>query len=315
MFFHSITIVSFIQITRITELFPPKAKPRDIGCAITKQSSKNCHATRILPLALCQQYSFGEVLEMFWGKKRKDRIFNLVSNIPRYKSSPSEISINSTCNPILLSDPQTCWIRGDFILEPVDHDDIFNSCELDARVRWVLRNSFQPWSTRTNADPTNFEPSKNNRENKLYNHDADLPMKDDDVITSKTDHPISMPLPDRDLLELHRFMMQVLRLAGRVPWDYNRKNCASSVIDGRMAEQDRDLGYTLEAEGEFDAGASVYPGPGSSFPLNPSAGSLHLRKWQVVSTTRGIWFRMRWFLRTRILRSKGKALRTRAAGG
>lgn len=141
-------------------------------------------------------------------------------------------------------------------------------------------------------------------------------MKDDDVITFKTDHPISMPLPDRDLLELHGFMMQVLRLAGRVPWDYDRKNCAASVINGRMAEQDRDLGYTLEAELEFDAGASVYPGSGtSSFPLNPSAGSLHPRKWQVVSTIRGTRFRMRWFLRTRILGSKCKALPTRAARG
>lgn len=127
-------------------------------------------------------------------------------------------------------------------------------------------------------------------------------MKDDGVITLKTDHPISMPLPDRGLLELHGFMMQVLRLEGRVLWDYNKKNCASSVISGRMAEQDHDLGY---AELEFDAAASVYSGSGtSSFPLNLSAGSLHLRKWQVVSTTRGIWFRMRWFLRTGRLRKK-----------
>lgn len=253
---------------------------------------------------------------MFWGKKRKDRIFNLVSNIPRKTSFPSETSINSTCNLILLSDPQTCWIRGDFILEPVDHDGIFNSCELNARVRWVPRHSFQPWSTRTNADPAIFGLLKNNRENKLYNHEADLPMKDDDVITFKTDHPISMPLPDRDLLELHGFMMQVLHLAGRMPWDYKRKNCVSSVINGRMAEQDHDLGSTLEAELEFDAGVSVHPGSGtSSFPLNPSAGSIHLRKWQLVSTARGIWLRMRWFLRTRILRSQGKALPSRAARG
>lgn len=88
-------------------------------------------------------------------------------------------------------------------------------------------------------------------------------MKDDDVITFKADHPISMPLPDRDLLELHGFMMQVLRLAGRVPWDYNRKICASSVMNGRVAEQDHDLGNTLEAELECDAGASVYPGSGT----------------------------------------------------
>lgn len=127
-------------------------------------------------------------------------------------------------------------------------------------------------------------------------------MKDDDVITFKTDHPNSMPLPDRDLLELHGFMMQVLRLAGRVPWGYNRKNCASNVMNGTMAKQGHDLGYTLEAELEFDAAASADPGSGtSSFPLNLSARSLHLRKWHVVSTTRGIWFRMRWFLRTRRL--------------
>lgn len=239
---------------------------------------------------------------MFWGKKRKERVFNLVSNIPRNEPFPSETSMNSTCNLILLSpDAQTCWIRGDFILEPVDHDDLFNSCELDARVRWVLRHSSQRWSDRINADPAIFELPKNNHDNKLYSRDADLPMKDDDVITFKTDHhPISMPLPDKDLLELHGFMMQVLRLAGRVPWDYNRKNCASNVTKNRMTEQDHDLGYSLEAELEYDAAASLYPGSGiSSSPLNLSAGSMQLRKWQVVSTTRGIWFRMRWFLRTR----------------
>lgn len=71
-------------------------------------------------------------------------------------------------------------------------------------------------------------------------------MKDVDVITFKTDHPISIPVPDRDLLELHGFgfMMQVLRLAGRMPWDHNKKSCASSVTNGRMAEKDHDLGYT-----------------------------------------------------------------------
>ena len=151
---------------------------------------------------------------MFWGKKRKDRVFKLVSDIPRSNSFPSETSMNSTCNLILLSpDAQTCWIRGDFILEPVDHDDIFNSCELDARVRWVLCHSSQPRTTRTNADPAIFELPKHNHDLKLYNDDVDLPIKDGDFITFKTDHPISMPLPDRDLLELHEFMMQVLGFA------------------------------------------------------------------------------------------------------
>lgn len=177
---------------------------------------------------------------MFWGKKRKDRIFNLVFDIPRNKSFPSETSMNSTCNLILLSlDAQTCWIRGDFILEPVDYDDNFNSCELDARVRWVLRHSSQPQITRTNADPAIFELPKNNQDIKLYDHDADLPINDDDVITFKTDHPISMPLADRDLLELHGFMMQVLRLAG-----IYRKDCASRVTNDRLAEKDHDLVYT-----------------------------------------------------------------------
>lgn len=115
-------------------------------------------------------------------------------------------------------------------------------------------------------------------------------MKDVDIITFKTDHPISIPVPDRDLLELHGFgfMMQVLRLAGRMPWDHNKKNCASSVTNGRIAEKDHDLGYTQEVELGCDAAASMYPGSGiSSFTLNI------LWKWQVLSTTRGIWFRTR----------------------
>ena len=254
---------------------------------------------------------------MFWGKQRKDRILNLVSNIPRNKSFPSKSSINSICNFILLSpDAQPCSrIRGDFILEPVDHDAIFNSCELDARVQWILRHSSHPQNTRINTDPAICELPQNNHDINLYNHGTNLPIKDVDITSFKTDYPISMPLLDRDLLDLRGFMMQVLRLAGRTPSDGNEGNCALSVADdivgernGRLAERDRDLGYILEAELEDDVAGSGYPGSGiSSFPLNLPAGSIEdeeSRESKGVLTTRGIWFRMRSFLRTCRLRDR-----------
>lgn len=253
---------------------------------------------------------------MFWGKQRKDRLFDLVSNITRKKSLLPKTSINSACNLSLLSpDAQTCWIRGDLILEPVDPSEIFNSCALDARVLSIIQHSSHPRSTRINAQPGVFEPPKKNHDIQKYNHQTDLPIKDNDIIAFKTDCPISMPLPDQDLLELHGFMMQVLRLAGRMPWALNQEHFTSGVPNDairerndRLADRGHGLGYTLEAELEDYFAASGYSGSEvSSFPSNVSAESIEavrLRKWKRVSRTHGIWIRMWSFLRTRGLRNK-----------
>ena len=70
----------------------------------------------------------------------------------------------------------------------------------------------------------------------LFNFVSGRLVQDGGVITFRTDGPVALPLPNRELCSLQNFFIRVLRMAGRAGWDMREMNVSDSDVDSICAD-------------------------------------------------------------------------------
>ncbi|KAI9858312.1 MAG: hypothetical protein M1813_007587 [Trichoglossum hirsutum] len=194
-----------------------KVKERDGHCVVTRMRVTDCHAAHIFPYALGKSRDrsnlcIWDVLEMFWGRERKERLHKVIFGDPSIVLPESKTFINGLYNMITLSrDSHGFWGGGYFILEPLD--EASSQYELKARFEWIPQRS-GTGGVKVDTNPATFETLPFGAVI-LTDAVARTFVEDGHTITFRTNDPVNAPLPDRDLLMLQGFLIRVLRLAGR----------------------------------------------------------------------------------------------------
>lgn len=196
---------------------------RDSHCVITRRPLQVCHGAHIYPYSLgkTQQKStldLWKVLEMFWGKERKEKLQQLIFGNTGTTLPASKTLINSLYNMLTLSaDTHSYWALGTFILEPLEEQS--DSHELRARVRYMPQHFENPKELEIDVDPANIEIMPLEDSDCLIDYVTMSPIMKEHIITLKTSDPVNAPLPNWDLLMLQCLLIRVSRMAGRVGQD------------------------------------------------------------------------------------------------
>ncbi len=157
-------------------------------------------------------------LEMFGGRERKERLYNLIFGDPSSTLLDSKTRINSLHNMVTLAaHAHRSWTVGKFILEPLEEG--FNTHELKARVLWMPKRSTGPGEIGIDTIPASLELTPIQPNGMFVALPTYKPIEDGHIVTFKTSDPEDLLLPDRDLLMLQVFLIPVLRMAGRAGED------------------------------------------------------------------------------------------------
>lgn len=150
------------------------------------------------------------VLEIFWGRERKEKLQQLIFDNPSTTMPASKTLINSLHSMLTLSaDAHSFWALGTLILEPLKEESC--SDELKARIRYMRQHFKNPRELGIDIDPASIEITPLEDSDRLIDCVTLSPVNGH-IITFKKSDPVNTPLPHRDLLMVQSF---VLRMAGR----------------------------------------------------------------------------------------------------
>lgn len=153
------------------------------------------------------------VLEMFWGKDRKNKLHKLIFG---NQHPESKTLINNLYNMVTMSpDVHTFWATGIFVLDPVEEDN--GPFEMKARFTKIPER-LRTGAVEINTDPASFE-IVSQEESALFDRITKTEINDGHEVIFRTTDPQNAPLPNKDLLMLQSFLIRVLRLAGRAGED------------------------------------------------------------------------------------------------
>lgn len=158
-----------------------------------------CHGAHIFPYSpgKTQQKAtldIWKVLEMFWGRERKDRLLQLIFG-PHSITPNSKTKINALYNMITLSPDAAQQLEPwNVHLGAAGAED--NPYELRARFQWTPQKSESSKELGIATDPTSIELIPLTNGSRLFHVESGLPIMDGNIVTFTTMDPINAPVPN-----------------------------------------------------------------------------------------------------------------------
>ena len=177
-----------------------------------------CHAAHIFPYYLGRfrdesKRSIWDVLEMFWGKERKEELHSCIFGDPNLVSPHSKTLINQLYNMAILSpDLHARWALGYITLEHWTAES--TTPELKIRFQWTPNHRATDGITMETL-PSSLEAPPNLNPKRLANLDTGELIHDGYIVTPRAVDPIKTPLPSPELVNMQCHWVRVLRMAGR----------------------------------------------------------------------------------------------------
>lgn len=241
---------------------------------------KDCHGAHIFPYSLGKtqqkaKLEIWKVLEMFWGRERKDQLQQLIFGQCNTLLLDSKTQINALHNMITFSpDAHTSWVRERFTLEPLSEED--NPCSLRAIFHGTPQKSETLKELDLATDPTNIQLIPLTDDTTFFHVRIHLPIMNGNIVTFTTNDPINVPIPHWDLLMLQCYLIRVLRMAGRAGedmlgiFDTDDEVSSLGVSNAGSTEKQTDQNRTqllLDLDGITDF--QILPlGPSPDFAIN-----------------------------------------------
>ncbi|KLJ06282.1 hypothetical protein EMPG_09286 [Blastomyces silverae] len=183
-------------------------------CVITK-SSEPIEVAHISPLAMrdlqteearAQRFSLGKTLKLFWTEEKVNRWLSAIQ-------ATTETSKNLFC---LAPNAHAYQGRAYFALKHIRSNEENTRCTV--MFMW-LPHFDNPHLLRVSTEPSAVPDIKLRKDGAggvvgLWNVSTGLPVFTGDQIVLETTDPVSLPLPDVDLLELHWVLQRVVAMAG-----------------------------------------------------------------------------------------------------